>query len=390
MSSLTESLFDFNLEEIKHYGKGRMGLSIRSVSRIVKIPNSAFGRAIGIFYDKRGDTTINKELSSKLTAVGFPLLPRKEWAETGIPDIAVGVCISHYAHHAKNKDPQVVALAESLVACSVREVLQKRFGYTEDGIAEGNTEVIHQLQNLQTQFDVLQKQTQANNTIISVFSKFAEKTEKSFPGMLTLLIDMCETEEVGNESKHVSLPFLTRFPENFTASNWLDFYAPDFTRRQRVNFCKDLAGLHRDLVDDQPKMRGASYLYNHSHQPLLLRVKESVEKLIIGEGMFVQYNKTNKRLAAEAKKIAAFIEVQPLTHREQSLIGKSMGTTDLAIALGYNVSVNDNSFTSRLAFAVKKQKNSGKIPDTRQYNRYVVTPELIQCIKNWFDEKPAA
>ena len=395
MSSLIEALLNFNFEDIKHYGKGKMGLSITAVSRIVKIPTPAFGRAIGIYSDKTRLTSINKELSEKLAAVGFPVLPRKEWSTTGIPDIAVGICISHYAHHAKKPHPEVIALSEYLTARSVRDILQEKIGYKEEEEKEGIGEQFHKLQS---QFNILAEQNQEQIKAIAVqsqtyhqlattLSNFAKKTSKSFPGMLTLFMDMCETEAIGDESKFVSLPFSTRFPEYFTAPNWLDFHAPHFTQRQKVNFCKDLAGLHRDLVDNQPKQKGGgSYLYNHSHQPLLIRVKESVEKLIVGDGAFVQYNKTNKRLAAEARKTAKYIEVQPLTHREQSLIGQSMKATELAIALGFNIATNDISLTTRLAHAVKQQRTKGKIPSTNQGKDYIITPELIQYIKNWFNE----
>lgn len=66
----------FNKTDINHYGKGRMGLSIRATAKLVKKDNADLGRSLGIYADA---AKMNLKLDEMLTNAEFPLLLRLEW-----------------------------------------------------------------------------------------------------------------------------------------------------------------------------------------------------------------------------------------------------------------------------------------------------------------------
>lgn len=368
MSILSETISYFNPTEVKHYGKGRMGLSIRATARLLKLSDTAVGNALGIY---AGANKINKKLSGSLDLMGFPLQTRQEWVSTGIPDIALGACISYYAHYAKNPDPEVIAISKYLTARSMREILQEEFGYKNEEI--DTNAIIQLLQKQQADIEFLKTDYRIAKAEANEYNNLKQQTQENFPGLAKINNDVIATEQK-------SLPGIFK---EFRAPDWLDVHAPDFDNRQRVNFCKDLAGLHRSLLENQPIKGHYGYIYNQSHEFLLFQVRDAVAQTIAPK--YRRKTKTEKIAEAEAREAKQWIPVDPLTFEEQLLINQSLKVRELIIALGFPTSKNNVDLALRLAHAVKRARAAGKVPNTIGAQKaYTVTPELIQYIKNWF------
>lgn len=173
----------FNREEVKHYGKGRMGLSISATARLIKVYDTTLGEAIGIYADSR---KINKKLSESLDNVGFQLLARKAWSKDGVPDIAVAVIIAHYSRYAKTPQPEVIALADYLIAHSMREVLQECYGLSQENESQASiTLSAKELLEIKEALVTTQK-------IASRFTEFLGNVKPTHPGLFNVVVAMSE------------------------------------------------------------------------------------------------------------------------------------------------------------------------------------------------------
>ncbi len=257
----------FNRDDINHYGKGRMGLSIRAVARLVKVHNTTLGAGLGLY---GGAGKINVKLSESIDKAGFLLLERRSWSQDGIPDVAVAVIIAHYSRYAKEIDSEVVALADYLVARSMREVLQECYGYSE---------VTEQSQGFtinQQQWDWLQEQITQMQSNMSQMNQVLFESSAQHPGFVNIF---------SKKSQALTQKLLPGSNPNklYTANDYLALRGVKLTRQGRHAFYGQVAYVFRNLTYTRPvtvKVSNSSQAnaYRECDFPLLDNALEAVLK----------------------------------------------------------------------------------------------------------------